>query len=158
MRSQIPYFPHPLPHFQLDILPRASYLATKLDVNHYRIISMRFSDWMSFEDAVETVTEQPGLFQVKIRDGLFNYPTGQSAMFYYGYADNLFQGIANFLEQILPALDVDEHDLFVRTMPTETAESKFKQHLNFFHSNFGSLPYGNELLLKKMQETASSNY
>ena len=110
---------------------------------------MRFSNWIALNEIEGNVPDQAGLFQLKLREGLLVYPQGKSAMFYYGYAENLFRGLKRFRREILPLLEVGEDVLFVRCMAAEDTEARFQNHLNFFQSNFGSIPLGNELLLKK---------
>ena len=113
---------------------------------------MRYSDWIAFDQIEEGAPTEPGLFQVRIREGLINYPRGQSAMFYYGYAGNLERGLIKFRENILPLLEVNEEVLFVRWMPAEDTEACFQNYLNYFLTNFGSMPLGNEMLLRKKSE------
>ncbi len=109
---------------------------------------MRFTDWISLQEPSE-VPDSGGVFQVKILDVLLNYPSGKSAMFYYGYADNIRYGVKKFREEIVPLLHAGDLELMVRWMPVADVEDRFKKQLHFFQTNFGSLPAGNELLLKQ---------
>lgn len=108
---------------------------------------MRFSDWHTFDELAEQVPAEPGLFQIKIREGLLSYPQGKTAMFYYGYSEDLNYGLQKFHENILPILNMESEILFARWMAVEDFEVRFKNLLDFFHSNFGSFPLGNEMLL-----------
>jgi len=110
---------------------------------------MRFSDWFALDDAHEHAPNQSGLFQVKIREGLLTYPHGKTAMYYYGYAEDLSHGALFFLEEILPSLDQDQQSLLIRWMPASDKEPRFKKHLDQFISKFGALPVGNEILIHK---------
>ncbi len=113
---------------------------------------MRFSDWLTFDVIAEQVPKEPGLFQIKTREGLLSYPRGKSAMFYYGYSEDLNYGLQKFSRDILPPLKMKAEILFARWMAAEDFEIRFKNQLDLFRSNFGSFPLGNEMLLKETGE------
>ncbi len=115
---------------------------------------MRFSDWLTFDKIAEQVPKEPGLFQIKIREGLLSYPRGKSAMFYYGYSADLNYGLLKFSQDVLPHLKVGAEVLFARWMAAEDFEIRFKNQLDLFHSNFGSFPLGNEMLIQETGEHA----
>ena len=115
---------------------------------------MRFSDWLAFDNIAEQVPVEPGLFQIKIREGLLSYPKGKTAMFYYCYSKDLNYGLQKFKENILPILKMKPEILFARWMAAEDFEVRFKNQLDFFHSNFCSFPLGNEMLLQETGEQA----
>ena len=110
---------------------------------------MRFSEWKSLETISAAAPHDGGLFQIKIRDGLLNYPTGKSAMFYYGFATNLNCGLFKFRNEILPLLEISMDALVIRWMSAVDTETRFQSLLNSFVSNFGALPLGNAMLLHK---------
>ena len=110
---------------------------------------MRFSVWITLEEIDSNAPEAPGLFQVKMQAGLLIYPTGKSAMFYYGYAENLAQGLNYFRSELLPLLEIDQEQLLARWLTAEDTKVRFQNHLNAFLNSFGSLPSGNEMLLQK---------
>jgi hypothetical protein len=110
---------------------------------------MRYSDWIPLDKIVENTPAKPGLFQVRVREGLLTYPQGRSAMFYYGYARNLRSGLTKFRNDVLPLLEANEKALFVRWMPAEDVEERFQNYLNYFLTNFGTMPLGNEMLLRQ---------
>jgi len=110
---------------------------------------MRFSDWLTFDEIAEQVPVEPGLFQIKIREGLMSYPQGKTAMFYYGYSEDLNYGLQKFQQDILPLLKMKAEILFARWMAAEDFELRFKNQLDLFRSNFGSFPLGNEMLLQE---------
>ena len=118
---------------------------------------MRFSDWLTFDEISEQVPVEPGLFQIKIREGLLSYPQGKSAMFYYGYSGDLNYGLQKFSQEILPLLKMKAEILFARWLAAEDFEIRFKNQLDFFHSNFGSFPIGNEMLLAKTDDPAKQS-
>ena len=107
---------------------------------------MKFTDWVSWPETT-AAPALPGIFQVKIRTGLITYPAGKSAMFYYGFASPLDTGLQTFRARILPELGKDEETLVVRWLTPPETKDRFKQYLDKFYINFGSLPAGNEIQL-----------
>ncbi len=118
---------------------------------------MRFSEWKSLETISTMAPNDGGLFQIKVREGLLNYPTGKSAMFYYGFAINLNRGLLKFQNEILPLLEISTDALVIRWMSAADFETRFQSLLNSFVSNFGALPLGNAMLLQKKEVLPTSN-
>jgi hypothetical protein len=118
-------------------------------------MSNRYSDWLTFDEVEIAAPEDPGLFQIKLREGLLAYPSGKSAMVYYGYSENLYEGLTYFRNAYLPFIELAEDVIVVRYMPAPDFEARFKKHLGFFHNNFGSMPLGNEIILQKQAEQES---
>lgn len=50
---------------------------------------MHFGRWHDIADAAESAPSGPGVFQVRLRAGLIDYPRGKSAMILYGAAADL---------------------------------------------------------------------
>ena len=50
---------------------------------------MRFGRWHRLEHAAAEAPAGPGVFQIKVAQGLIDYPTGKSAMIRYGAARDL---------------------------------------------------------------------
>jgi hypothetical protein len=115
---------------------------------------MRFCDWIPLSESTATVPEEPGLFQVRLAHGLISYPGGKSAMFYYGYAADLRQGIEVFRDKILPRLGRSEAELLVRWLVTKETERKIRSLLGQFVTKFESLPQGNAVQLRHDDEAA----
>lgn len=113
---------------------------------------MRFSDWTSL-DQINQTPPQSGLFQIKMREGLLGYPTGKSAMFYYGYSSDLASGLKKFCKEVLPLFEINANALLVRWMAAEDTEERFRNHLNAFLKNFGTMPLGNEMFLHERSAT-----
>src|SRR3990172_6338055 len=101
---------------------------------------MKFCDWLSFNNIQTESPDQPGVFQVKIKKGLIDYPTGKSAMFYYGYTNNLNKGLAQFCTEILPVLNIDSDLIVMRWLVVSDTETQFKKYMDLFLTKFGSLP------------------
>jgi len=110
---------------------------------------MLYSERITLDTIASHVPDASGLFQVRVREGLLSYPKGKSAMFYYGYADNLNRGLTKFCKEILPLQEINQELLFVRWMTAEDTTTRFQNYLNSFVTNFGTLPLGNEMLLHK---------
>ena len=117
---------------------------------------MRFSDWHTFDEARNNAPLVAGIFQVKVCDGLLSYPQGKSAMFYYGYAKILSQGLDYYLQELLPHLEINDDVLLVRWMPTEDTEARFQKQLQVFARSFGALPLGNQMWLARKPPPESS--
>jgi hypothetical protein len=50
---------------------------------------MRFTPWYPLAEASCHAPSGPGVYQLRVRSGLRQYPTGKSAMVRYGFADEL---------------------------------------------------------------------
>ena len=118
---------------------------------------MRYSDWCTFDQARSIAPAAAGLFQVKFRKGLLNYPHGKSAMFYYGYAKTLSQGLGYCLKEVLPYLEVKNSQLLVRWLAVQDTEARFQNQLQVFARSFGALPLGNQIWLAKKPQPQSSH-
>jgi len=108
---------------------------------------MRFTDWVTLDEVNVNAPAQPGLFQIKTDNSLLEYPTGKTAMFYYGFGANLKSGLKTFIAQILPKLGPPDN-LLIRWMETQDYKERFEKQLYNFELQFGSLPHGNVLFLK----------
>lgn len=109
---------------------------------------MRYGNWENLNPLSDNVPATPGLFQIKKERGLLDYPSGKTAMFYYGYANNLKTGLVEFRDKVLPQLDAPQ-EVVVRWMETQEIRKKFEKQMYLFHAKFGCLPLGNERLLQK---------
>ena len=63
---------------------------------------MRFTPWYPLAEASRHAPPGPGVYQLRIRTGLRQYPTGKSAMVRYGFADALRASLDQLAAQ--PAL------------------------------------------------------
>lgn len=108
----------------------------------------RYSDWLPLKDAVPSLPPEAGIFQVKLKRGLLKYPSGRSAMLYYGYAENLQEGGRHFRQRVLPHISYSEDDLLLRYMPAADYAERFRAHLARFCSSFNAMPAGNEIYLR----------
>lgn len=59
---------------------------------------MRFGRWMSLPEALAVAPEGPGLYQIRVRDGLLAFPRGRSAMVAYGGGEDVAASLRAFLQ------------------------------------------------------------
>src|SRR4051812_17051909 len=57
---------------------------------------MRFCPWYPLDEAAAHAPAARGVFQVRVADGLCDYPTGKSAMIHYEAADDVRAAAAAF--------------------------------------------------------------
>ena len=50
---------------------------------------MRFCPWYALADAAAHAPGAPGVLQLRLVDGLLDYPRGKSAMVHYAHADDV---------------------------------------------------------------------
>lgn len=50
---------------------------------------MAFGRWHPLDEAAEHAPAGPGVYQVRLAEGLISYPTGRSAMVHYGAASDV---------------------------------------------------------------------
>lgn len=110
---------------------------------------MEFTDWTPFQNFCKA-PETTGVFQLRIDEGLLDYPTGKSTMFYFGYADNLNRNLDEFNKNILPYLDRTPDKLLLRWLPDPNAKARFEKRMNAFVNKFSCMPFGNEQWLKQL--------
>jgi hypothetical protein len=60
---------------------------------------MEFDRWYPLASAELHAPSGPGVFQVRIRTGLVDYPRGRSAMVHYGAADNVRVAVRAFANE-----------------------------------------------------------
>ncbi len=110
---------------------------------------MEFTDWTPFQNFCKAPATT-GVFQLRIDEGLLDYPTGKSTMFYFGYAENLNRSLDEFNKNILPYLDRTPDKLLLRWLPDPNAKARFEKRMNAFVNKFSCMPFGNEQWLKQL--------
>lgn len=55
---------------------------------------MAFGRWHRLDEAAAHAPDGPGVFQVRLAQGLIDYPTGRSAMIHYGSAADVRAAVA----------------------------------------------------------------
>jgi hypothetical protein len=56
---------------------------------------MQFVHWYTLEEAEFHAPTREGVYQLRVAEGLIDYPTGKSAMIRYGAASNLKREVAS---------------------------------------------------------------
>ena len=102
-----------------------------------------FTDWESPAVAASAAPRRPGLFQVRVRDGMVDYPRGRSQLIIFCRADELAGGILAFRKQILSKWEQTEEQVLVRWLHDEESISRHEAVLRDFESEFGSAPIKN---------------
>jgi len=103
----------------------------------------RFGGWAELAAAAEQAPRDPGVFQVRVREGLHAYPRGRSAMLFYGAAQDLRREIAVFRSRTLSRWKEPEAHLWIRWKPARDPETALRAHLELFQRRFGALPARN---------------
>jgi hypothetical protein len=94
-----------------------------------------FSRWQPGE-RIDDAPEAAGVFQIKVQQ-LLAYPSGKSAMIYYGSGDNLRAA----LTRIAPSL-ARFGAIVWRVFETPHHAAELARHLKQFSDRFGALPAG----------------
>ena len=57
-------------------------------------MEIRFGEWVPLDAAAARAPRGAGVYQVKVAAGLIDYPTGRSAMIWYGAAEDVAGAVA----------------------------------------------------------------
>jgi len=97
---------------------------------------LAFGRWTPLLEAKTGAPTSPGVFQVKIVDGLLDYPSGKSAMIHYDVGSNLREAIAAFADGHPP------NDWVVRHVELAFDDATFlaKRLVDAFETRFGEKP------------------
>jgi hypothetical protein len=93
-----------------------------------------FVHWYALRDASAHAPDGPGVFQIRVPEGLLTYPTGRSAMAYYALAHNLRDEIARI------AADHDELDFLCRHQSSAEPAVLLEFVRSQFVRRFGTAP------------------
>jgi hypothetical protein len=63
------------------------------------VSAMQFCPWYPLPEAASKAPAAPGVWQVRLANGLRDYPTGKSAMVNYGYSLNVASAAQRFGQQ-----------------------------------------------------------
>jgi hypothetical protein len=101
---------------------------------------MRFCPWYLLADGGAHAPPSPGMFQVRIADGLLDYPGGKSAMVHYETADDLRASIVAFAARHADAGWLCRHTIEMSGDPVEDAQALYARLVGEFRARFGSAP------------------
>lgn len=101
---------------------------------YHRGVTTNFCPWYSLSEASDKAPDAPGVFQVRVSEGLIDYPSGKSAMVHYGFGADLAAAILEF------SRDHGRADLLCRHQVCDVPEQLFETVLSAFRRRFGSQP------------------
>ena len=93
-----------------------------------------FVHWYPLRDAGTHAPEEPGVFQIRVPQGLISYPSGKSAMVHYAGVQNLRGAIARV------AADHDELDFLCRHQSSAEPAVLLEFVQGQFVRRFGMVP------------------
>jgi len=98
---------------------------------------MRFDRWHRLEDAATTAPQRPGVFQVRLEEGLVRYPRGRAAMIHYGAGSDLQADLLAFAQMHAgqPWL------VRVTRDPVDDPPARLQRLLADFCERFGAAPH-----------------
>ena len=94
---------------------------------------MRFCPWYSLADAVRMAPVGPAVLQLRLADGLVDYPRGKSAMVHYDADEELSRALDRLRQLALGAL-------WVRFATVENPRERLQRLLREFEDRFGAAP------------------
>jgi hypothetical protein len=101
---------------------------------------MRFCPWYPLADGGAHAPASPGMFQVRIAQGLLDYPGGKSAMVHYETADDLRASIVAFATPHVGTGWLCRHTIEMSAEPAEDAQALYARLVADFRARFGSAP------------------
>lgn len=101
---------------------------------------MRFGSWYPLADAAQLAPPAPGVFQVRVAEGLVDYPRGKSAMIHYQAALDVRAAAAGFAEAHRGATWWCRHTIEPEALAPADAEALAARLLRDFTVRFGTAP------------------
>jgi hypothetical protein len=101
---------------------------------------MRFGPWYPLVEADRHAPATGGVFQVRIPDGLLDYPSGKSAMVHYEAAADLRAAIAAFRAAHPGATWLCRHTIEMTAADVAAAPDFHARLLRDFTARFGAGP------------------
>ena len=101
---------------------------------------MRFCPWYPLAEAGAQAPASAGVFQVRVADGLVDYPSGKSAMIHYEAATDLRAATAAFGAAWPDRPWLCRHTIEMTPEETAGADAFFAKLLREFVARFGAAP------------------
>jgi hypothetical protein len=101
---------------------------------------VRFGPWYRLADAARHAPAGPGVFQVRLEDGLVDYPTGKSAMVHYAAADDLLAATTAFAAAHADRSWLCRHTIEMTAADQATAPAHCDRLVRDFTARFGVAP------------------
>lgn len=101
---------------------------------------MKFGRWYPLADAAQLAPGAPGVFQVRIAEGLIDYPRGKSAMIHYAAADDVRAAATAFAAAHPGAPWWCRHTVEPEALAATTAVALAERLVRDFTTRFGQAP------------------
>lgn len=101
---------------------------------------MRFGSWYPLSDAAQIAPAAPGVFQVRVAEGLVDYPRGKSAMIHYEAALDVRAAATRFAAAHPGAPWWCRHTIEPEALAPADAEALAAKLLREFTVRFGTAP------------------
>jgi hypothetical protein len=101
---------------------------------------MRFGPWYPLADAAHHAPAGPGVFQIRLAEGLRDYPTGKSAMVHYAAATDLRAATTAFAAAHADRPWLCRHTIEMTAADEARAAAHHEQLVRDFTARFGSAP------------------
>ncbi|HUH01986.1 MAG TPA: hypothetical protein VML75_08305 [Kofleriaceae bacterium] len=101
---------------------------------------MTFSRWYPLDDASTHTPARPGVLQLRVRDGLIDYPRGKSAMIHYAVADDLRRVATSLPARAAPVPILCRHTEELSAAERADLAGAFARLLATFRARFGAEP------------------
>jgi hypothetical protein len=101
---------------------------------------MKFGSWYPLADVARNAPEAPGVFQVRVAEGLVDYPRGKSAMIHYEAALDVRAAAAEFAAHYPGAPWWCRHTIEPEALAPEEAAALAERLLRDFTTRFGRRP------------------
>ena len=111
-----------------------------------------WTEWLPLTvEQTEHLSEVAGLYEVKVERRLVDYPTGRSAMVYYGCTGGELPGLRTLVredwfsgeKEAIRARWADYGALVFRWAATGDPAPEHERRLRLFRERFGRAPWGN---------------
>jgi hypothetical protein len=101
---------------------------------------VKFGSWYPLADAARHAPGAPGVFQVRLAEGLIDYPRGKSAMLHYAAADDVRAAAAAFAADHPQAPWWCRHTIEPEALAPGDATALVERLLRDFLVRFGRAP------------------
>jgi hypothetical protein len=101
---------------------------------------VKFGPWYPLADAERHAPTAPGVFQVRVADGLVDYPRGKSAMIHYAAALDVRAAAGDFAASYPGAPWWCRHTIEPEALAPVDAEALAAKLLRDFSVRFGAVP------------------
>lgn len=101
---------------------------------------MKFGRWYALDEAAASAPASPGVYQLRLREGLIDYPTGKSAMVHYGSSDNVRAALIELAETLDPRDLLARHTIEMSAREAADPAAAAQSVIESFERRFGSVP------------------